>query len=75
MMVVNSWMDDATPAEAHAEMDRFQKTQLPIFEEVIGTDAGAYSNEADTFEPNFQTTFFLTEVRQAERDQEQGWSY
>ncbi|KAF8903554.1 hypothetical protein CPB85DRAFT_1438306 [Mucidula mucida] len=53
MMVVNSWMDDATPAEAHAEMDRFQKTQLPIFEEVIGTDAGAYSNEADTSEPNF----------------------
>ncbi len=27
-------------------------------EEVVGTDAGSYSNEADSLEPNFKTTFY-----------------
>ncbi|KAF8999239.1 hypothetical protein BDZ89DRAFT_726189 [Hymenopellis radicata] len=58
MMVVNAWADDADPSEVQAQTELFQKTQLPIFEEVIGTDGGAYSNEADPTEPNFQTTFY-----------------
>ncbi|KAF9042760.1 FAD-binding domain-containing protein [Hymenopellis radicata] len=58
MMVVNAWADDAEPSEVQAQTELFQKTQLPIFEEVIGTDGGAYSNEADLTELNFQTTFY-----------------
>lgn len=54
-MIANSWADDA---EAQAQMQLFQKTQLPIIEDVIGTDGGSYSNEADPTEPNFQTTFY-----------------
>ncbi|KAF7377559.1 FAD-binding domain-containing protein [Mycena sanguinolenta] len=37
---------------------RTAKMHLPIMEEIAGSNAGAYSNEADVLEPNFQTTFF-----------------
>lgn len=36
----------------------FKRTQLPILEKLTGPNAGAYSNEADAFEANFQSTFF-----------------
>ena len=38
--------------------EAFQTIQLPIIEELVGPDAGSYSNEADSIEPNFQTTFY-----------------
>ena len=38
--------------------EAFQTLQLPIIEELIRSDAGSYSNEADSIEPNFQTTFY-----------------
>lgn len=34
------------------------KHQLPILEQLSGKNAGAYSNEADTLEADFRTTFF-----------------
>lgn len=36
----------------------FKRIQLPILEQRTGPNAGAYSNEADSLEDNFQSTFF-----------------
>ena len=36
----------------------FKRIQLPILEQLTGPNAGAYSNEADCFEDDFQSTFF-----------------
>ena len=36
----------------------FKRIQLPIIDQLAGPNAGAYSNEADSFEANFQSTFF-----------------
>ncbi|KAF7377479.1 hypothetical protein MSAN_00169900 [Mycena sanguinolenta] len=53
-----TWDDSASLAEIDQIRHLFQKVQLPIMEEIAGPNAGAYSNEADVLEPNFQTTFF-----------------
>ncbi|KAJ7812363.1 hypothetical protein B0H14DRAFT_3752549 [Mycena olivaceomarginata] len=37
---------------------RCSTTQLPLLEKLSGPNAGAYSNEADGSEPDFQSTFF-----------------
>ncbi|KAJ7038360.1 FAD-binding domain-containing protein [Mycena alexandri] len=58
VVLVNTWDDTATLPEINALRKRFQTTQLPILREIAGPNAGAYSNEADLLEPNFQTTFF-----------------
>ncbi|KAJ7678060.1 FAD-binding domain-containing protein [Mycena polygramma] len=58
LIVTNSWEDSASLAEVREIRNLFHTTQLPILEEMTGSDAGAYSNEADLLEPNFQTTFF-----------------
>ena len=41
-------------------MTQFKRIQLPIIEQLTGPNAGAYSNEADSLETNFQSTFFGT---------------
>lgn len=48
----------ATTAEAIDLRQRFPNISLPIIQEVIGTDAGAYMNEASAYEPDFVTAFF-----------------
>ncbi|KAF7330615.1 FAD-binding domain-containing protein [Mycena sanguinolenta] len=53
-----TWDDSASLAEIDQIRHLFQKVHLPIIEEIAGPNAGAYSNEADVLEPNFQTTFF-----------------
>ncbi|KAJ6559840.1 hypothetical protein B0H19DRAFT_1145899 [Mycena capillaripes] len=58
LIVVSSWEDSASLAEIREVRKLFQTTQAPILEELTGPHAGAYSNEADLLEPNFQTTFF-----------------
>ncbi|KAJ7499969.1 FAD-binding domain-containing protein [Mycena latifolia] len=58
LIVVNAWDDDTPLAEIKTLREMFQTTQLPIMEQMSGTNAGAYGNEADVLEPNFQTTFF-----------------
>ncbi|KAJ7677874.1 FAD-binding domain-containing protein [Mycena polygramma] len=58
LIVTNSWNDSASLAEVRDVRNLFQTAQLPILEELTGSDAGSYSNEGDLFEPNFQTTFF-----------------
>ena len=39
-------------------MTLFKQTQLPILEQLVGPNAGAYSNEGDSLEADFQTTFY-----------------
>ena len=36
----------------------FKRVHLPIIEQLTGPNAGAYSNEADSLEANFQSTVF-----------------
>jgi hypothetical protein len=45
-------------AEIRSIQNQFQTTQLPILNVLAGPNAGAYSNEADVLEPDFQHTFF-----------------
>ncbi|KAF7377489.1 FAD-binding domain-containing protein [Mycena sanguinolenta] len=58
LLTAGTWDDSASLAEIDQIRHLFQKVQLPIIEEIAGPNAGAYSNEADVLEPNFQTTFF-----------------
>jgi len=58
LIIDNGWEDSATIPEVQGNLTRFKRTQLPIIEQLTGPDAGAYSNEADSLETNFQTTFF-----------------
>ncbi|KAJ7098241.1 FAD-binding domain-containing protein [Mycena epipterygia] len=58
VILANEWLDSAPLAQVDAIRNEFQTIQLPILEKISGTNAGAYSNEADVTEPNFQTTFF-----------------
>ena len=39
-------------------MTLFSKSQLPIVEKLSGPNAGSYSNEGDTLEANFKTTYY-----------------
>jgi len=39
-------------------MTFFRDKQLPILEQISGRNGAAYSNEADSLEVDFQTTFF-----------------
>ncbi|KAJ6529273.1 FAD-binding domain-containing protein [Mycena capillaripes] len=54
----NFWTDDTPLAEINALRRKFQTTQLSIVEQISGPNGATYSNEADVFEPDFQTTFF-----------------
>lgn len=58
LILGNSWADSATIPQVHGNLTKFHRVQLPILEQLTGPNAGAYSNEADTFEDNFQCTFF-----------------
>ncbi|KAK7039957.1 hypothetical protein R3P38DRAFT_2514440 [Favolaschia claudopus] len=63
------WDDSASLSEINTSRHLFQSTQLAILEQLSGPNAGAYSNEADIYEADFQTTFFgpnyakLTEIK------------
>lgn len=45
-------------SDAIALRSKFQNDYLPIIEKVVGTDAGAYMNEADAYEVDFATVFY-----------------
>ncbi|KAJ7289381.1 FAD-binding domain-containing protein [Mycena rebaudengoi] len=58
-IILSSFWTDSTPlTEIKALRTRFQDVQLPVLKQLSGANAGAYSNEADVLEANFQTTFF-----------------
>ena len=58
MIVGNSWANSATIPQVRGNLTTFKRIQLPILEKLTGPNAGAYSNEADSLEDNFQNTFF-----------------
>ncbi|KAF7356264.1 hypothetical protein MVEN_00957900 [Mycena venus] len=58
IIVVNLWDDSASAAEIAALATKFQTSQRAILERLSGPNAGSYSNEADSQEPEFQTTFY-----------------
>jgi hypothetical protein len=58
LLLTSSWQDSASLTEIRALRKYFQTNQLPILEEIAGSNAGSYLNEADVLEPNFQMTFF-----------------
>ena len=58
MIVDNSWEDSATIPQVQSNLTMFKRIQLPIIEQLTGPNAGAYSNEADSLEDDFQNTFF-----------------
>jgi hypothetical protein len=58
LIVGNSWADSATIPQVQGNLTRFKDTQLPIIEQLTGPNAGSYSNEADSLEADFQSTFF-----------------
>ncbi|KAF8527011.1 FAD-binding domain-containing protein [Hysterangium stoloniferum] len=58
MIVAQLWDDSTTPGEVEAIREAMTKNKVPLLAALAGPDSGAYSNEADVREPNFQTTFF-----------------
>ena len=58
MILLNDWSDGASISEVKGNLTRFRNTPLSILEQLSGSNAGAYSNEADSLEADFQTTFY-----------------
>ncbi|KAK7001890.1 hypothetical protein R3P38DRAFT_3283703 [Favolaschia claudopus] len=56
--VATGWDSSASLSEINTYRHLFQTAHLAILEQLSGPNAGAYSNEADIYEPDFQTTFF-----------------
>ncbi|KAJ7890882.1 FAD-binding domain-containing protein [Mycena olivaceomarginata] len=53
-----AWDDSASLAEINTLRHEFQTSHLAILEQLSGPNAGSYSNEADMFEPDWETTFY-----------------
>ncbi|SJL12448.1 related to isoamyl alcohol oxidase [Armillaria ostoyae] len=58
IILTNSWEDSASLSNITSIQNAFKDTQLPVFEQIAGSSGAAYSNEADTLEEDFKTTFF-----------------
>jgi hypothetical protein len=58
LIIDNSWANPATMQQVQGNLTLFKRIQLPILERLTGPNAGAYSNEADVLEDDFQHTFF-----------------
>ncbi|KAF7368363.1 FAD-binding domain-containing protein [Mycena venus] len=57
-VIHNFWDDSAPLSEINAIRKKFTTLQRPVVEQLSGPNPGSYSNEADIFEPQFQTTFY-----------------
>ena len=54
-----TWNDTLSAADVQALRQNFTATIGPVLSQLAGGPAsGAYSNEADALEPNFQVTFY-----------------
>ncbi|KAF7333174.1 hypothetical protein MVEN_02383200 [Mycena venus] len=58
LILGSGWDDSASLPEINTLRKWFQTDQVAVLEQLSGPDAGSYSNEADIFEPKFQTTFY-----------------
>ncbi|KAF8154716.1 hypothetical protein B0H34DRAFT_676441 [Crassisporium funariophilum] len=69
VIITNNFDENATPAQAATARNLFKTTQLPMLKRLSPENA-AYSNEADTVEDDFKTTFYganyarLDEIKQ-----------
>ncbi|KZV68501.1 FAD-binding domain-containing protein [Peniophora sp. CONT] len=59
IMIATTWNNSTSPSDVVAIQERFTSQNVPVLAAATGEDdSGAYSNEADVREPDFQTTFF-----------------
>ncbi|KAF8529330.1 FAD-binding domain-containing protein [Hysterangium stoloniferum] len=58
IIIAQLWNESATPGEVETIREAMTNKKVPLLAALAGPDSGAYSNEADVREPNFQTTFF-----------------
>jgi hypothetical protein len=59
MIVVGGWTENSTSTEVQQAKQVLTGRWVPKLVELTGErDSGAYSNEADVREPNFQQTFY-----------------
>jgi hypothetical protein len=56
--IFNTWKDGASIQDIKAVERSFRDIQLPILEKIAGAHGGAYSNEADVLEDDFQNVFY-----------------
>ncbi|PBK81775.1 FAD-binding domain-containing protein [Armillaria gallica] len=54
----NSWEDSVSLSNVTSTQNAFKDIQLPIFEQIAGSPGASYSNEGDTLEEDFKTTFY-----------------
>lgn len=58
IVLANIWEDSASLSNISSIQNAFKDSQLPILEQIAGSSGAAYSNEADSLEEDFKTTFF-----------------
>ncbi|PBK71123.1 FAD-binding domain-containing protein, partial [Armillaria solidipes] len=58
IVLTNSWDDSTSLSNISSIQNAFKDSQLPILEQIAGSSGAAYSNEADSLEEDFKTTFF-----------------
>ncbi|KAK0235527.1 FAD-binding domain-containing protein [Armillaria nabsnona] len=58
IVFINSWEDSTSLSNITSIQNAFKDSQLPILEQIAGSPGAAYSNEADSLEEDFKTTFF-----------------
>lgn len=59
VVIYNTWPDSTSPATVLSFQKDFTAHQVPLLQRLAGGPrSGAYSNEADVHEPDFQWTFF-----------------
>ncbi|KAK0476680.1 FAD-binding domain-containing protein [Armillaria novae-zelandiae] len=58
IVLANGWEDSPSLSNISSIQSAFKDFQLPILEQIAGSSGAAYSNEADSLEEHFNTTFF-----------------
>ncbi|KAK0475870.1 FAD-binding domain-containing protein [Armillaria novae-zelandiae] len=58
IILANTWEDSTSLSNILSIQNTFKDSQLPILQQIAGSPGAAYSNEADSLEEDFKTTFF-----------------
>ncbi|KAK0431072.1 hypothetical protein EV421DRAFT_201864 [Armillaria borealis] len=58
IVLINIWDDSTSLSNVSSIQNAFKDSQLPILEQIAGSPGAAYSNEGDSLEEDFKTTFF-----------------
>lgn len=57
---MNNWANTDPLSTVTKAQELFKTTQLPLLLTLAGPDSGAYTNEADSLEADFKSTFYGT---------------